>query len=68
MMKTKIILMLMILSAQQSFAQILKEIGNRAADAVERTVSDRVDRESSEKTDEAQFSFTEAKYRLLQKI
>lgn len=52
MMKTKIILMLMILSAQQSFAQILKEIGNRAADAVERTVSDRVDRESSEKTDE----------------
>lgn len=50
-MKAIIISMLLILSVQNTSAQILEKLGQKAADAVERTVEDRVTKESSEKTD-----------------
>ncbi len=50
-MKAIIISMLLILSVQNTSAQILEKLGQKAADAVERTLEDRVTKESSEKTD-----------------
>lgn len=51
-MKTFLITILFVLGIQQSQAQFLEKLADKAVDAASRTVEDRVSQESSEKTDE----------------